>query len=303
MTIHDQFAKSLLSEFLEPYGSIVTNLEVSDEPRYVDLYFKPSRDPAELGLLGQMTQSPCLIEPFRNPVDEDSIQSCLLKALMVRAKQKRQKSEVVPYLWILTPTVSERILNLFGTVGEQGIYRLAAGLNAAIVVIHQLPRTRETLWIRLLGREGSQKRAIDEVMGLPSGDPSRSRVLELLGNWKIMLDGKTEAEREQERDLIMNLSPAYLKWKEETINEGIQLGKQEGIQLGKQEGIQLGKQEGIQLGKQEGIQLGEQRGIQLGKLETVPILAELGLSAADIAQRLSLPEPLVSEILARESGS
>ena len=272
MTLHDQFAKSLLSEFLDPFGTTVTNLEVSDEPRFVDLYFEPSRDPsADLGLLAQMARIPCLIEPFRNPVDESSIQSCLLKALMVGAKQKRQGSQTIPYLWILTPTASERILSLFSAVGEQGIHRLAAGLNAAIVVIHQLPRTRETLWIRLLGREGFQKRAIEEVIGLSTRDPSRSRVLELLGNWKIMLDEKTETEREEERELIMNLSPAYLKWKEETINEGIQLG--------------------------------EQRGIQLGKLETVPILAELGLSAFDIAQRLGLPEQLVSEILARKSGS
>jgi hypothetical protein len=267
VTLHDQFAKSLLSEFLDPFGTTVTNLEVSDEPRFVDPYFEPNRDSGELGLLGQMARIPCLIEPFRNPVDESSIQSCLLKALMVGAKQKRQGSQTIPYLWILTPTASERILSLFGAVGEQGIHRLAVGLNAAIVVIHQLPRTRETLWIRLLGREGFQKRAIDEVMGLPTGDPSRSRVLELLGNWKIMLDEKTETEREEERELIMNLSPAYLKWKEETLNEG------------------------------------KQEGIQLGKLETVPILAELGLSALDIAQRLGLPEQLVSEILARKSGS
>ncbi|NJL99577.1 MAG: Rpn family recombination-promoting nuclease/putative transposase [Synechococcaceae cyanobacterium SM2_3_2] len=298
MTIHDQFAKSLLSEFLEPYGRAVTNLEVSNEPRFVDLYFEPTQvtgyahaserasgdlsHPRELGLLGQMARISCLIEPFRNPVDEKSIQSCLLKALMIRAKQQRQGSQTDPYLWILTPTASERILALFGAVGEQGMYHLPAGLNAAIVVIHQLPRTRETLWIRLLGREGFQKRAIEEVIGLPTGDPSRRRVLELLGNWKIMLDEKTEAEREEERELMMNLSPAYLKWKEETLNEG--------------------KEEGIQLGKQEGIQLGKQEGIQIGKLETVPILAELGLSVSDIAQRLDLPAQLVAEMLAKQNS-
>lgn len=74
MTLHDQFAKSLLSEFLEPYGKAITNFEVSDEPRFADLYFEPNSDadPRELGLLGAMAQHPCLIEPFRNPVNRGS---------------------------------------------------------------------------------------------------------------------------------------------------------------------------------------------------------------------------------------
>ncbi len=69
--------------------------------------------------------------------------------------------------------------------------------------------------------------------------------------------------------------------------------KQEGIQIGEQRG----KQEGIQIGEQRGIELGEQRGIQLGKLEVVPILAELGLSAGEIAQRLDLPPERVNQIM------
>ncbi len=46
---------------------------------------------------------------------------------------------------------------------------------------------------------------------------------------------------------------------------------------------------------QEGIQIGEQR----GKLEAVPILAELGLAATEIAQRLGLSVELVTQILSQ----
>ncbi len=49
--------------------------------------------------------------------------------------------------------------------------------------------------------------------------------------------------------------------------------------------------------KQEGIQIGEQR----GKLSAVPILAELGLSAAEIAQRLDLPLDRVNHILSQQT--
>lgn len=57
------------------------------------------------------------------------------------------------------------------------------------------------------------------------------------------------------------------------------------------------KQEGIQIGEQRG----KQEGIQLGKLGTVPILAELGLSADEIARRLGLPSELVAQILDGQS--
>ncbi len=56
---------------------------------------------------------------------------------------------------------------------------------------------------------------------------------------------------------------------QETLEEGIQLGKQEGIQIGKQEGIQIGKQEGIQIDKQEGIQIGKQEGRREGEISLV----------------------------------
>jgi len=61
----------------------------------------------------------------------------------------------------------------------------------------------------------------------------------LLGNWKIVLDEKREALREEERELVMNLSPAYLKWKEETLRAG----EQRGIEIGEQRGIEIGEQQ------------------------------------------------------------
>ncbi len=249
---HDQFAKSLLSEFLIPWGQVEISREISDEPRFIDLYFQPDplQDPSSLGLLGRMAQIPCLLEPYRNPVTLSQIRTCLLKALMVVAQQERSSPQGhPPFLWILTPTASKRILKQCGAQPQaqwpRGIYSLATGFHAAIVVIHHLPQDPDTLWLRLLGRGRVQKQAIGEVLALAEEDPMALRVLELLLNWKIMLDEKQEALREEERELVMNLSPAYLKWKEETLREG----EQRGIQIGEQRGIQIGEQRGIQEGK------------------------------------------------------
>ncbi|NER06313.1 MAG: hypothetical protein F6K17_28895 [Okeania sp. SIO3C4] len=81
-----------------------------------------------------------------------------------------------PKLWILTPTVSQNILNGFGaTLDEEnwfsGIYFLGEYIRTAIVVIHQLPKTPETLWLRILGREKVQSQAIDELKVLRKNNP------------------------------------------------------------------------------------------------------------------------------------
>jgi hypothetical protein len=57
-------------------------------------------------------------------------------------------------LWILTPTLSAEKLAGLGAINklegwESGVYLLAPLLKVGIIVIHQLPKTPETLWLRL----------------------------------------------------------------------------------------------------------------------------------------------------------
>jgi hypothetical protein len=93
-------------------------------------------------------------------------------------------------------------------------------------VIHRLRRTPETLWFRILGKDGVQRRAIEEVNELPKGHPYRQNTLELLSNLKVTLESQ-ETIQPEDRDLIMQLSPLYL--------EQIQAAKLEGKQQQQQE--------------------------------------------------------------------
>ena len=167
--IYDQFAKDYLSELLSPIGQVTTSRDVASEVREIDVYFTPStatQDYVEmLGILGKMATTTALFEPFRNPVTVSEVCSCLSKLLYVRAEVERrsrrentsfQEAEL-PKLWILTPTASAELLNGFNTNPDEqnwlrGIYFLGKYLRMAIVVIHQLPETEETLWLRILGR-------------------------------------------------------------------------------------------------------------------------------------------------------
>ncbi len=96
---------------------------------------------------------------------------------------------------------------------------LAKSLKAGIIVIHQLPVNEDTLWLRVLGKGGTQKRAVEELVELPERNPFRENLLEILANWRKNLELRDNLSTEQQED-IMNLSPAYLQQREEWKQEG-----------------------------------------------------------------------------------
>ena len=118
---------------------------------------------------------------------------------------------------------------------------MGASMKAAIIAIHQLPRTPETLWLRVLGKGNVQKQAIAELRELPSDNLFQLSALELLYNLRTILEVRQDTDRE-DRELIMELSPLYLQRLENATQRGIEQGIQEGIQEGLQRGIQQGIQ-------------------------------------------------------------
>jgi hypothetical protein len=89
----------------------------------------------------------------------------------------------------------------------QGIYFLPIGLKAAIIAINKLPKTPETLWLRIFGKGVIQKQAIDEVIEFDVEEPRRSTILQLLATWKISMEASNLVEQE-DRELMMTLSQA-----------------------------------------------------------------------------------------------
>lgn len=185
---YDQFAKDYLKELLQPLGDVETSRKVPTEIREIDVYFAPSppssNSTIQIGLLGKIASEPALIEPFRNAATIAEIRSCMNKLFDIFAEIKRQakgeknrtaESEL-PRLWILSPTASESILDGFRTsIDEEkwgkGIHFLGEYLRTAIVAIHQLPCTEDTLWLRILGKGKVQKQAIRESKRFPTQTP------------------------------------------------------------------------------------------------------------------------------------
>ena len=229
---HDDFAKAYLVELLSTIGIATPNSPLKAETREADLWFqsKPEFQEArsQLGLLGQLLPKDSLIEVFRNPANPIEIRSCKGKLFSLEAdliRKAKQKDITLtesdfPFLLVLMPTASADIREGFGAVQTtiEGVYALPKWDRTTIVVLHQLPKTKETLWLRLLGRAGNQRRAIQEFAELPAGPTLYASIGELLADYRAMLESRRSTTQEEE-ELIMNLSAAYLKKKEEWREE------------------------------------------------------------------------------------
>ncbi len=239
----DQFSKQYFEEFLSPLGEVRTNYEILGEPRFVDIWFTPSTvlttSPQELGILARIAATPCLLEPFRKQPIEREIRSCLGKLIHLEADLHRQANrdeetipeDELPRLWIIAATCSDKLLNkLIASEDETwlpGIYFPSKVFLTGIIAVDKLPRTPETLWLRILGKGLIQQQAIAEVIALPKQDIRRSAVVKLLATWKVSIEVSSLIDAE-ERELIMNLSQAYLEWEQETELRGVERGKEIG---------------------------------------------------------------------------
>jgi hypothetical protein len=239
--IYDEFSKDYLEELLQDFGEIQAPYKISSEVREIDVYFSPfpQQNPniKKLGLLGDLAKTPAIFEPYRNSVTDEQIEDCILKLLEVKRvlrkefKDKNTKipDHQIPRLWIITPTLSDRILSSFGAFSStkfcQGVYEIAEYFRAGIVVIHQLPETPETIWLRILGREKVQSKAIDELLSLDTDEQFKQKTLEL---FYVLMDRiairnpKTITEVNMKR--LVNY---YQQDRDLAVQEGKTLGKNE----------------------------------------------------------------------------
>ncbi|MEG4988124.1 hypothetical protein QUB08_20455 [Microcoleus sp. BR0-C5] len=143
------------------------------------------------------------------------------------------------------PTASKVLVDSFNAIPDtenwmQGIYFLGESLRTAIVAIHQLPETPDTLWLRILGKGGVQQRAISQLSALAADDPLRIIALELL--YRLQSNLVTDAPQElepEERELIMAIAPLF----QQQIQAAQQQAREEGLEQGLEEGLERGRQE------------------------------------------------------------
>ena len=164
------------------------------------------------------------------------------RCAIARENKRKNKDDEQVNLWILTPTLSDAILDSFNAKKdpnwEDGVYFLPSVLSTRIIVIHRLPVNSETLWLRMLGKGKVQEKAIEELNSLSKDNPYRDSVLELVSNLFTVLQLNKQKKQEltkEDQELVMKLSPIYTA----RLEEREQIGLQKGIQQELQQRISL----------------------------------------------------------------
>ncbi|NJM48968.1 MAG: hypothetical protein HC860_24720 [Alkalinema sp. RU_4_3] len=242
--VHDQYAKGWFKFLLANFGKVEIEREVSGPVRRIDLVFYPDPKHLEslqsLKLVGRMLSKPALIEFFRNPVPTDEIAKCRDKLLDLRSELKqfaKKNGQILynrdlPFLWILSPTLSQTLKHRRRAEPKpewgEGIYFLPEDDCTAIVMIHELPVTIDTIWLRLLGRGSVQAEAVKQLLALPKDYRHRLETLDHLAMLRVNLQIRHNRSRDLE-EIMINLSPAYEEWRNQTLAEGQRIGVKDGI--------------------------------------------------------------------------
>lgn len=245
---HDEFAKDLLRTILELYGKVQIDLPITNELRRIDVFFTPAgvmpEDPT-IQLLWRCATYGASFEPFRSPVRDSEVRSTISKLLDVHSKLTRKakrekrpepKTEELPQLWIITPTMSEQKLELANVIKKEGwcegIYSMSGMIRANIIVVHELPIIPETVWFRTLGRGKVQQKAIDEIAALPKDSVYRQKVLELFASLKVNLEASTDRDPD-DMELLMSLaeSPVFVEYMERANADAIRLNNQSAAEI------------------------------------------------------------------------
>ncbi|HIK10926.1 MAG TPA: hypothetical protein IGS52_11750 [Oscillatoriaceae cyanobacterium M33_DOE_052] len=215
--------RQYLKTIFQPFGQTEADEPLESEQREIDILFTPDPEKApaanHLGLLGRLAATPAAFEFFSHPVKPHEISNSLVKILDLNeelegnaTEENRTLTEAeLAHLWIFTPTASAAVLADFGATLDlenwmSGIYFLPKGLLSAIIVIHELPPTPETLCLRILGMGEVRKQALQELSQLPPEHPIRSTALKLLEQFRTSLETQPDLSPE-EKEFLMELSP------------------------------------------------------------------------------------------------
>ena len=264
----DQFGKQMVRAALEGHCVVETDAEVPAEPRRIDLWFM-LRDagaplPEHLGLLGRIARRAGTLELFHNPPSVHELVACLVKQGEFRLHLPRRAAAPplpLPIQWIICAGRPGRAIDGFAfrpiSGWPSGVYEGPSQLWTRLVVVNELPVTRSTLMLRLLGAGAVLRRAIVELRALPTDAPERMLALPLLVDLGFTVMNEEPAMRTPEDEEFLRYTrPLVEMWRKLAVQEGVVQGLKQGLEEGLSKGLKQGLDEGLSKGLKQGLDEG-----------------------------------------------
>jgi hypothetical protein len=233
-TRFDQLGKQMVGETLEGPYSVVPDAEVTANTRRIDLWVTPreAKAPAldHLGLLGRITSGPTTLEFFHNTPSGEDLRMCLSKHGEFRHFLSRRRTlPPLPVQWVISSGRPDAGIEGLGfrpmPGGLPGIYESPPLHFTRLVVVSELPVTRDTLLVRLLGAGSVLKHAIAELLALPDEAPERRLALPVLLDLRLAVPADEAQQTSDDQEFLMRTYPAVEAWHRKAVQEGMEQGE------------------------------------------------------------------------------
>jgi hypothetical protein len=243
-TRFDRLAKGILEAALAPVGEVRTQEEIHGEVQAADVLFRPTApraDVAHLGLLGRIASTSCLIEPFHATPGSEAVLDCVDKHLTLRRNRMREARKAghgpdLPALWLLSTGRPRSVLTglRFAPLRgwPPGVWRGPPLLSLYLVVLRDLPETRATLPLRLLGAGPAFLRVARELPDLPHDAWEPRAFVEQLIAYTDEVAQNPDSASEDDMSTAEELKSIYKDWEQRVRNEGMEKGIEQGMEKG-----------------------------------------------------------------------
>jgi len=228
-TRFDQFGKQMVRDAVEGRCFIETDAEVPADTRRIDLWVTPRESgvspPDYQGLLGRITSGSVTLEFFHNTPSGEELRVCLIKHGEFRHFLSRRKTlPPLPTQCVISSGRPDAGIDGLGfrpmTGGRSGIYESPPLLYTRLAVVSELPVTRDTLLMRLLGAGSVLKRAIAELQALPADAPERRLALPILLRLRLTVPTDPAQQTSDDQEFLMNTQDIVENWRRDAMEQG-----------------------------------------------------------------------------------
>lgn len=238
----DQLGKNVLRDFLVLHGLAQPETEVpATDAQRIDLWYVPAPARADLraqaapGLLAEIAAEPAMVDLFVQALGERAFHDSLRKRYQWRhvLEQRESRAWPLPRLWLTSGGRPEGVIQEYGLVlaheDMPGHYVLREpAWRIHVVVVTELPRTRDTVLLRLLGPKRTRLAAIRDLAALPEDAWEKAVALPWLQRLRLDVPTDPAQQTDEERDFIMETREWFEQYQAQVELRGEEKGERKG---------------------------------------------------------------------------